>query len=283
MEENLKNGVVIMPKAIVDLVEKVEKTSADCKAIYDYLVAYKEAKKTFEMRKGDKVAFITKVEYLSDEVKTELFNVKVDDFEEAPSVESIVEELADKQDKLTAGAGIEIADDVISVDGDLVPVVSGSDKDKYLHTNASTGDLEWASVSGGGSSLNIVSIPQGSFDASTTISQLCTLIGLEIRPSSSSNFATLFCLNDNAYSFKKDQIYAIKYTNYGSLSVEIWECLVEKEWIYCFKYDSLDDVVAYGGDSQEQHYILPKIPTNTTVTHVLKLVSGTPTWVEEQA
>lgn len=150
MEENLKNGVVIMPKAIVDLVEKAEKTSADCKAIYDYLVAYKEAKKTFEMRKGDKVAFITKVEYLSDEVKTELFSVKEDEFEEAPSVESIAEELADKQDKLTAGDGITISNaDVISVDGDLVPVVGGSDKDKYLHTNASTGDLEWAEVSGG--------------------------------------------------------------------------------------------------------------------------------------
>lgn len=150
MEENLKNGVIIMPKAIVDLVEKAEKTSADCKAIYDYLVAYKEAKKTFEMRKGDKVSFITKVEYLSDEVKTELFSVKEDEFEEAPSVESIAEELADKQDKLTAGDGIEIADDVISVDGTFVPVVSGDDKDKYLHTNASTGDLEWAEVSSGG-------------------------------------------------------------------------------------------------------------------------------------
>ena len=34
--------------------------------------------------------------------------------------------------------------------GSDLPEVTASDKDKYLHTNSSTGDLEWSAVSGGG-------------------------------------------------------------------------------------------------------------------------------------
>lgn len=34
--------------------------------------------------------------------------------------------------------------------GSSLPEVTSSDKDKYLHTNSSTGDLEWSAVSGGG-------------------------------------------------------------------------------------------------------------------------------------
>lgn len=34
--------------------------------------------------------------------------------------------------------------------GSELPEVTSGDKDKYLHTNSSTGDLEWAAASGGG-------------------------------------------------------------------------------------------------------------------------------------
>lgn len=34
--------------------------------------------------------------------------------------------------------------------GSDLPEVTADDKDKYLHTNSSTGDLEWSAVSGGG-------------------------------------------------------------------------------------------------------------------------------------
>ena len=34
--------------------------------------------------------------------------------------------------------------------GSELPPVTEQDKDKYLHTNSTTGDLEWSAVSGGG-------------------------------------------------------------------------------------------------------------------------------------
>ena len=276
MEENLKNGVIIMPKAIVDLVEKAEKTSADCKAIYDYLVAYKEAKKTFEMRKGDKVAFITKVEYLSDEVKTELFSVTEDEFEEAPSVESIVEELADKQDKLTAGDGITISnDDVISVDGDLVPAVSGDDKDKYLHTNASTGDLEWTEVSAGGG--NFVEV---TYSSSMTITELATALGLTLN--SNTNGARTFIL----IQYNSKELCRFEYQYYGSFSAKFVQYTHDvNEELVTFSMAKISDPSTTLNSLNFKSYFAmpPIIDLGATKTYVMKCVNRSLQWVEEQA
>ena len=48
------------------------------------------------------------------------------------------------------GKLLGVDDGAYAIVDNPIPSVSADDKDKYLHTNASTGDLEWASVSGGG-------------------------------------------------------------------------------------------------------------------------------------
>ena len=54
--------------------------------------------------------------------------------------QTITAEKLNKLEQGVAGAG----------GGSDLPEVTANDKDKYLHTNASTGDLEWSAVSGGG-------------------------------------------------------------------------------------------------------------------------------------
>lgn len=55
-----------------------------------------------------------------------------------PEPESRMDEYLDYIAKNGGGGG-----------GSSLPEVTADDKDKYLHTNASTGDLEWSAVSGG--------------------------------------------------------------------------------------------------------------------------------------
>lgn len=45
-----------------------------------------------------------------------------------------------------------------------LPTVGSSDKDKYLHTNASTGDLEWATAGGSGGGVLVVTDTDGTLD-----------------------------------------------------------------------------------------------------------------------
>lgn len=47
---------------------------------------------------------------------------------------------------------LDIADRVNGLEAGAVPEVASTDKGKYLHTNESTGALEWAEASGGSSS-----------------------------------------------------------------------------------------------------------------------------------
>ena len=43
---------------------------------------------------------------------------------------------------------LEVEDGVLKVSGSSLPTVTTDDKNKYLHTNESTGNLEWSAVSG---------------------------------------------------------------------------------------------------------------------------------------
>ena len=48
------------------------------------------------------------------------------------------------------GVNNGVWDKVAASGGSDLPEVTADDKDKYLHTNSSTGNLEWSAVSGGG-------------------------------------------------------------------------------------------------------------------------------------
>lgn len=59
--------------------------------------------------------------------------------------------------------------------GSDLPEVTSSDKDKYLHTNSSTGDLEWSDVSGGGGGEFVVTFsgePLLGFSPDKTVSEI---------------------------------------------------------------------------------------------------------------
>ena len=65
------------------------------------------------------------------------------------------------------GVNNGVWDKVAASGGSDLPEVTSSDKDKYLHTNSSTGDLEWSAVSGGGGGvLTITADENGICDAS---------------------------------------------------------------------------------------------------------------------
>lgn len=53
---------------------------------------------------------------------------------------------------------LEIADRVNGLESASVPEVASADKGKYLHANESTGAIEWAEASGGGSSAVVVHV-----------------------------------------------------------------------------------------------------------------------------
>ena len=57
-----------------------------------------------------------------------------------------------------------------------VPSISASDKDKYLHTNASTGALEWLAAGSGGNPLAVEKVFEGaSTSGSVSITKLSDL------------------------------------------------------------------------------------------------------------
>ena len=62
------------------------------------------------------------------------------------------------------GVNNGVWDKVAASGGSDLPEVTSSDKDKYLHTNSSTGDLEWSAVSGGGGGVLVVNLTQQTID-----------------------------------------------------------------------------------------------------------------------
>ena len=75
------------------------------------------------------------------------------------------------------GVNNGVWDKVAASGGSDLPEVTSDDKDKYLHTNSSTGDLEWSAVSGSGG-LVIPSFTEsdGSVTCDLTFSQISAAV-----------------------------------------------------------------------------------------------------------
>ena len=205
------------------------------------------------------------------------------------------------------GKLLGVADGAYALVNNPIPSVSGDDKDKYLHTNAESGALEWAEVSGGGS--NEITIELANDEYSLSLAQLYEKAG-------NINGETLVLVKNNVELWRiancilKTASYGATYyvfsgirmnvSNTGTLQFIYGLSSTGDELVYGQGPDYLTSNFAYvvvssnnTSDTSAGVIITPNgtkgygvvsLPGDAnTKTYVLKCVNGTIEWVEESS
>lgn len=192
-----------------------------------------------------------------------------------------------------------------------LPAVETTDKDKYLHTNASTGALEWSEVQGGGEEQ--YEILDFSSNLSATMTDLINEIGFDKDVNTWENPLVLRC----QFKYKQYSWDSVISTAVGTLKMyyqgsyylefkEDWNRTQISEWLKNFGDPDTTSVVndflknnsniytakavelAYQGSIVNKGVVMVNSgnvmtmpPADDTKTYILKCVNGSIQWVEE--
>lgn len=113
------------------------------------------------------------------------------------------------------GVNNGVWDKVAASGGSDLPEVTADDKDKYLHTNSSTGDLEWSAVSGGGGGNIVVAKFERTVSSDgTTVTTTCdkTFAELDTARTQGADVIGVILVADDNHGYYFNEMFFMVYS-----------------------------------------------------------------------